>query len=79
MAEHKKFTVDTGVQVSFGDPTSPWQRGTDENTNGCSVSTCRTGMNLEEQLDKIAHRLNSRSRKTLGFMAPSRKLSELLP
>jgi IS30 family transposase len=82
MARHKQFTVDTGVQVYFCDPKSPWQRGTNENTNGLLRQYLPHGMNLkevtQEQLDEIAHRLNSRPRKTLGFMTPSRKLSELL-
>jgi IS30 family transposase len=82
MAKHKQFTVDTGVQVYFCDPKSPWQRGTNENTNGLLRQYLPHGMNLkdvtQEQLDEIAHRLNSRPRKTLGFMTPSRKLSELL-
>jgi len=82
MAKHQQFTVDTGVQVYFCDPKSPWQRGTNENTNGLLRQYLPRGMNLkevtQEQLDQIAHRLNSRPRKTLGFMTPSRKLSELL-
>ncbi len=82
MAKHKQFTVDTGVQVYFCDPKSPWQRGTNENTNGLLRQYLPHGMNLkkvtQEQLDEIAHRLNSRPRKTLEFMTPSRKLSELL-
>lgn len=82
MAQHKRFTVDTGVQVYFCDPQSPWQRGTNENTNGLIRQYLPHGMNLnevtQEQLDEIAHRLNSRPRKTLGFMTPSRKLSEVL-
>ena len=82
MAKHKQVTVDTGVQVYFCDPKSPWQRGTNENINGLIRQYLPHGMNLkevpQEQLDEIAHRLNSRSRKTLGFMTPSRKLSELL-
>ena len=82
MAKHKQFTIDTGVQVYFCDPKSPWQRGTNENTNGLLRQYLPHGMNLkevtQEQLDEIAHRLNSRPRKTLGFMTPSRKLSELL-
>lgn len=82
MAKHKQFTIDTGVQVYFCDPKSPWQRGTNENTNGLLRQYLPHGMNLnevtQEQLDEIAHRLNSRPRKTLDFMTPSRKLSELL-
>ena len=82
MAKHKQFTVDTGVQVYFCDPKSPWQRGTNENTNGLVRQYLPHGMNLkevtQEQLNDIAQRLNNRPRKTFGFMTPSRKLSELL-
>jgi IS30 family transposase len=82
MAKHKQFTVDTGVQVYFCDPQSPWQRGTNENTNGLLRQYLPHGMNLkdvtQEQLNEIAARLNGRPRKTLGFMPPSRKLSEVL-
>ena len=82
MAQHKRFTIDTGVQVYFCDPQSPWQRGTNENTNGLIRQYLPHGMNLnqvtQERLGEIAHRLNSRPRKTLGFMTPSSKLSEVL-
>lgn len=82
MAQHKRFTVDTGVQVYFCDPQSPWQRGTNENTNGLIRQYLPHGMNLgevtQDRLDEIAHRLNGRPRKTLDFMTPSRKLSEVL-
>jgi IS30 family transposase len=82
MAKHKQFTVDTGVQVYFCDPQSPWQRGTNENTNGLLRQYLPHGMNLkdvtQDQLNEIAARLNGRPRKTLGFVPPSRKLSELL-
>ena len=82
MAKHKRFTVDTGVQVYFCDPKSPWQRGTNENTNGLLRQYLPHGMSFkdvtQEQLDDIADRLNARPRKTLGFMTPSAKLSELL-
>ena len=82
MAKHKQFTVDTGVQVYFCDPQSPWQRGTNENTNGLLRQYLPHGMNLkdvtQDQLNDIAARLNGRPRKTLGFVPPSRKLSEVL-
>ena len=64
MSQHAQFTIDTGVQVYFCDPKSPWQRGTNENTNGLLRQYLPHGMNLkdvtQEQLDEIAHRLNSR-------------------
>jgi IS30 family transposase len=82
MAQHKRFTIDTGVQVYFCDPKSPWQRGTNENTNGLLRQYLPHGTNLsqisQKQLDEIAARLNGRPRKTLGFMTPSAKLSEVL-
>jgi IS30 family transposase len=82
MAKHKQFTVDTGVQVYFCDPQSPWQRGTNENTNGLLRQYFPHGMNLkdvtQDQLNEVAARLNGRPRKTLGFMPPSRKLSAVL-
>ncbi len=62
MAKHKQFTVDTGVKVYFCDPKSPWQRGTNENTNGLIRQYLPHGMNLkditQQQLDDIADRLN---------------------
>jgi len=82
MAQHKRFTIDTGVQVYFCDPKSPWQRGTNENTNGLLRQYLPHGTNLkpvtQDQLDEIAASLNGRPRKTLGFVTPSAKLSEVL-
>ena len=82
MAKHKDFTVDTGVRVYFCDPKSPWQRGTNENTNGLLRQYLPHGTNLrafsQEQLDEIAASLNGRPRKTLGFVTPSAKLSDVL-
>jgi IS30 family transposase len=69
------------VQVYFCDPKSPWQRGSNENLNGLLRQYLPKGMSLrgisQEQLDAIAAQLNGRPRKTLGFVPPSRKLSEL--
>jgi IS30 family transposase len=82
MAKHKQFTVDTGVQVYLCDPQSPWPRGTNEKNNGLLLSTFPHGMNrkdvTQDQLNDVAARLNGCPRKTLGFMPPSRKLSEVL-
>ena len=82
LAAHKQFTIDTGVQVYFCDPKSPWQRGSNENLNGLLRQYLPKGTSLrgisQEELDAIAAQLNGRPRKTLGFVPPSRKLSELL-
>jgi IS30 family transposase len=78
MAKHKEFTVATDVQVYFCDPQSPWQRGTNENTNGLlrQYFPRRTELSSYTQadLDKVALRLNQRPRKTLGFQTPANKL-----
>jgi len=78
MAEHKSFTVDTEVKVYFCDPQSPWQRGSNENTNGLlrQYFPKRTDLSVYSQaeLDEVALRLNQRPRKTLGFQTPADKL-----
>jgi transposase, IS30 family len=82
MSSHVNFTVDTGVQVYFCDPHSPWQRGTNENTNGLLRQYMPKGTDLsvytDEDLARIARSLNNRPRKALGYMTPSEKLTELL-
>jgi IS30 family transposase len=82
MCSHASFTVDTGVQVYFCDPHSPWQRGSNENTNGLLRQYMPKGTDLSvhsaEDLARIAWSLNNRPRKTLGYMKPSEKLSEIL-
>jgi IS30 family transposase len=81
MAEHARFTVDSGVQVYFCDPNSPWQRGTNENTNGLLRQYFPRRTNLggisQEQLDAVAARLNGRPRKTLGWMTPAERFAQL--
>jgi IS30 family transposase len=78
MAKHKEFTVATDVQVYFCDPQSPWQRGTNENTNLLLRQYFPRGTDLsihsQAHLDQIALRLNQRPRKTLGFKTPASKL-----
>ncbi len=78
MAKHKSFTVATNVNVYFCDPQSPWQRGTNENTNGLLRQYFPRKTDLsgysQADLDKVASRLNQRPRKTLGFQTPASKL-----
>lgn len=82
LAQHKKFTVATNVAMYFCDPRSPWQRGTNENTNGLLRQYFPDGTNLSEysqaDLDTVATRLNTRPRKTLAFMTPRDKLAQAL-
>ena len=79
MAQHKSFSVDTEVKVYFCDPQSPWQRGSNENTNGLlrQYFPKRTDVSVysQEELDEVALRLNQRPRKTLGFETPASRLS----
>lgn len=79
MAHHKAFTVATDVAVYFCDPRSPWQRGTNENTNRLlrQYFPKRTDLSGHSQahLNKIARRLNQRPRKTLGFKTPADTLA----
>jgi transposase, IS30 family len=80
MAEHVRFTVDTQVQVYFCDPHSPWQRGSNENTNGLLRQYFPKGMDLRrvssEHLDAVAAELNGRPRQTLGWKNPADAFAE---
>ena len=81
-ANHKRFTLATKVQVYFCDPRSPWQRGSNENTNGLLRQYFPKGTDLSDfsqaYLNTIALRLNQRPRKTLGFETPADKLRAVL-
>ena len=82
MSQHVKFKVDTGVQVYFCDPHSPWQRGSNENTNGLLRQFFPKGRGLsrvtDAELRRAADLLNGRPRETLGWKTPAEKLAEVV-
>jgi IS30 family transposase len=82
MAQHKEFSIATNVQVYFCDPSSPWQRGTNENTNGLLRQYMPKSTDLsdltDEDLEAIEDSLNGRPRQTLNWMTPSEKFAEVM-
>jgi IS30 family transposase len=82
LAAHQRFTVATDVQVYFCDPRSPWQRGSNENTNGLLRQYFPRGTDLstfsQRDLNQIARKLNQRPRKTLGYQTPAAKLAGIV-
>jgi IS30 family transposase len=79
MADHKRFTLDTDIKVHFCDPQSPWQRGSNENTNGLLRQYFPKGMDLsnvhQNRLNAVARRLNERPRETLNFETPAERFN----
>ena len=82
MAQHAGLKIDAGVRVCFCDPHSPWQRGTNENTNGLLRQYFPKGTDLSmhsaEEIAAVAATLNSRPRKTLDWRTPAEALDQLL-
>lgn len=80
MAERKRFSLATDVQVFFCDPQQPWQRGSNENTNGLLRQYLPKGMDLSDisqsKLDAVARQLNERPRQTLGFETPAERFAQ---
>jgi IS30 family transposase len=82
MAQHEKLKSQAGIDIYFCDPQSPWQRGSNENTNGLLRQYFPKGTDLSQhgrnELDAVAYTLNSRPRKTLGWKTPAEALNEIL-
>jgi IS30 family transposase len=82
MAQHAQLQIDTGLEIYFCDPQSPWQRGSNENTNGLLRQYFPKGTDLSkhgvDELNAVAHALNTRPRKTLGWKTPAEAIDQLI-
>ncbi|GAL98945.1 transposase [Acetobacter tropicalis NRIC 0312] len=82
MAQHAQLQINTGLDINFCDPQSRWQRGGNENTNGLLRQYFPKGTDISQHdtdaLDTVAHALNTRPRKTLGWKTPVEALDQLL-
>ena len=82
MAQHAQLRIDTGLDIHFCNPQSPWQRGSNENTNGLLRQYFPKGTDLSqhgtEELSAVAHALNTRPRKTLGWRTPAEAFDTLI-
>jgi IS30 family transposase len=82
MSEHQRFTIDTGIQVYFAHPASPWERGTNENTNGLIRQYFPKGTDFsevsEERIKEVQRRLNDRPRAILSYMKPNEVINDLV-
>lgn len=82
LSDHRRFTIESGVKVYFADPHSPWQRGTNENTNGLLRQYFPKGTDLSrwsaKEIQAVANTLNARPRKTLGWMTPAEVFNKRL-
>ena len=82
MSQHVQFTVDSGMQVYFAHPASPWERGTNENTNGLIRQYFPKGTDFNNvsarEIKRVQRRLNDRPRRALGYYKPDEKFKELI-
>src|SRR2546427_3738020 len=82
LTDHRRFTLATNIDVYFCDPQSPWQRGSNENTNGLLRQYFPKRRSLaavsQDDLDEVARKLNGRPRQTLAWMTPAEKLADLI-
>ena len=82
MSEHKQFTIDTGIQVYFAHPGSPWERGTNENTNGRIRQYFPKGTELDKvsvrEVKRVQRELNDRPRAVLNYLKPDERINQLV-